>query len=141
MNKPRLQISVTPATREIVARLARSQGMPASRVVSELLEDAAPMLGRMADTLESMATAAQGHRERIRGTLAAAEHEARNAAALVVRWLDDMVDAARADAAEAVDARVAGAAASSASGPPGGLTGGLPLRATRSLPSARRVPR
>jgi hypothetical protein len=141
MSKPRLQISLTPGTREVVARLARSQKTPASRVVSELIEDAAPMLAKMADTLESMATAAQAHRDRIRMTLADSEHEARSAAATVVRLLDEMAATARAEAAVAVDARAARAAASSPrpQAPRLSNRGATPHR--RHPKPARRVPR
>jgi hypothetical protein len=140
MTKPRLQISLSPDAFEVVRRLARSQKSPASRIVSELIEEASPMLRKMADTLESMATAAEAHRERIRMTLADSEHEARAAAAQVVRMLDDMAESARSEAAAAADARER--AASGRRPPPAPLLsnrGATPHR-SRPVPRIATVP-
>lgn len=94
--KPRLQISLSPQTLAVVRRLAVLQKVPASRVVSELIEDVAPMLSKMVDTLESMETAVHLHKHGIRIALEESEREARSAAEQVLKVFDDIAAQARA---------------------------------------------
>lgn len=51
-NKPRLTLTLEPDVAAQVERLARLQGCPKSRVLTELLEGIGPMLSKVADTLE-----------------------------------------------------------------------------------------
>ena len=108
--KPRLQISLDPAALAVVRRIAKQQHAPASRVVSELIEEATPLLTRMAETLEALEATAKAHKAQIKGTLEASEQRARAAALEVVSLLDDLADRAR-TVSKAASGRTAAAAA------------------------------
>ena len=138
--KPRLQISLDPAALEVVRRLARQQGSPASRVVSEVIEEAAPLLARMAETLEALEATAKAHKDRIRGSLEASERKARSAALEVVTLLDDLAAKARSEASKDGSGRTAPAPAAvppSAAAPHPSNRGATPHRSRRQP----RVPR
>lgn len=141
--KPRLQISLDPAALAVVRRLAKQQRAPASRVVSELIEEAAPLLARMAETLESLEATAKAHKDRIRGSLEASERKARSAALEVVTLLDDLAAKARSDASEAGSGRVAAAPAAGAPPSAAATTAAAPHPSNRGAtpPTKRRPPR
>jgi hypothetical protein len=109
--KPRLQISLDPAALAVIRRIAKQQQAPASRVVSELIEEAAPLLTRMAETLEALEATAKAHKAQIKGSLEASEQRARAAALEVVSLLDDLADRARTVSHEKASGRTAAAAA------------------------------
>jgi hypothetical protein len=50
--KPRMTLTLEPEVAAQVERLARLQGCPKSRVLTELLEGLGPVLAKVADTLE-----------------------------------------------------------------------------------------
>jgi len=71
-SKPRVNVTMEPATYEVLRRAAAAQGVSMSRVVADLVESVAPMLGRLADIGEALQRAP----EEIRATLREATENA-----------------------------------------------------------------
>lgn len=89
-NKPRLTLTLEPDVADQVARLARIQGCPKSRVLSELLEGVGPVLAKVADTLELMQRVQKGARVGLARALDEAEAELRPMVSAVLEAYDGL---------------------------------------------------
>ena len=85
---PRLSITLPQDVRAILDRLATLNGVPAARIVSECMVEAAPVLHRIADAIERVRKVNAEKADLIRATLANAENEAKTAAATALALLD-----------------------------------------------------
>lgn len=78
--KPRLQITLSPDARAAVDRVAKLEARPASKVVTDILEEAIPVLDQIADTLQAIKDASESVRGKIATRLGQAERRAYAAA-------------------------------------------------------------
>jgi len=101
MPNPRLQVSLTPDQLSLVRRLARHNKTPASKVVSEIIDTAAPALSRVLETLDALQHQSERRKQDLRRTLDVAERRATAAAQEALEFLDDLTDRANADGREA----------------------------------------
>lgn len=85
---PRLSITLRPDTRALVDRLAALNGTPAARVIAEVIEEAAPVLSRIADAIERVKEMNAEKSAAIRATLATAQAEAETTAATALALLE-----------------------------------------------------
>jgi len=90
--RPRLNVSLTPEARAVVARLAGLNRMSQSRVIAEVIEEAMPVLGRVADALENVRNLSQQKSAAIRETLEAAQADAEMSAATALALLERIAD-------------------------------------------------
>lgn len=98
--KPRLAITITPRTREALARIARAARRPASGVVRDLLDEATPTLEQIASTMEALKAQTEGFRDQMRRKLSAAERSAFHHAAAALDVLAEIERDAKAAAPE-----------------------------------------
>jgi hypothetical protein len=69
-NNPRIQVTLSPATHAAVVAVARARKVPKARVISELLDQAAPVLQEVAKALRLVDSAperAVAHLARVSG--------------------------------------------------------------------------
>ncbi|MBE0600137.1 MAG: hypothetical protein IH568_02380 [Burkholderiaceae bacterium] len=89
-NKPRLTLTLEPEVAAAVDRLARLQGCPKSRVLTELLAGLGPILTKVADTLELAMRAQAGAKEGLRRAVDQAEAELQPMVAAVIAAYDGL---------------------------------------------------
>lgn len=89
-NKPRLTLTLEPDVADQVARLARIQGCPKSRVLSDLLEGVGPVLAKVADTLEMVQRVQKGARAGLARALDETEAELQPMVAAVLAAYDGL---------------------------------------------------
>lgn len=89
-NKPRLTLTLEPDVAEQVERLARLQGCPKSRVLTELLEGVGPVLAKVADTLELVQRVQRGARVGLAQALEDTEAELQPMVAAVLSAYDGL---------------------------------------------------
>ena len=89
-NKPRLTLTLDPELADAVERLARVQGCPKSRVLTELLQEAGPVLRKVADTLELAMKVQKGAREGLRRAVDETEAELRPMLSAVISAYDGL---------------------------------------------------
>lgn len=87
---PRLQITVTRPTRDVLARIAAVTKRPASKVVTEILDEALPALEQMARTMEALKASADSFGSNVRRRLTIAERRAYRQAAAGMELLADI---------------------------------------------------
>jgi len=104
MPNPRLQVSLTPEHLTIIRRLAKHNRTPASKVVAEIIETAAPALSRVLETLDALQHQSDRRKQELRSTLDKAEQKATQAAQEALEFLDDMTEKAT-DGRRAADRR------------------------------------
>ncbi len=100
--KPRLMITLEPEEYEILQRLAAVQGGTKSRIVSEMLAEVLPMLGKAAEAMEAAQRAQECMRASIRAAAEQAEQDMRPLVASAIahfdhlaREMDSLVEPAR----------------------------------------------
>ena len=69
---PRFTITVAPETHTALKRLAGVQGRPVASVIREVLDDAAPIMAELADTIEALGAARDAARAELTDGLAEA---------------------------------------------------------------------
>jgi len=75
--KPRITITLEPEHYAILQRMAKAQGGSMSRIVTDMVAELAPMLDRVAVSLEAAAKAQQGMKASIRRAAEQAEEDMR----------------------------------------------------------------
>jgi hypothetical protein len=75
--KPRITITLEPEHYAILQRMAKAQGGSMSRIVTDMVSELAPMLDRVAMSLEAAAKAQQGMKASIRRAAEQAEEDMR----------------------------------------------------------------
>lgn len=86
--KPRITISLEPDQYEALRRLAELQKAPMSRIVSELLAEVTPVLGRLADTIETALKAQADLKEHVRSAASDFERDVNPLHELLKNQLD-----------------------------------------------------
>lgn len=76
-DKPRITITLEPEHYAVLQRMAKAQGGSMSRIVTDLVTELAPMLERVAVSLEAAAKAQQGMKASIRRAAEQAEEDMR----------------------------------------------------------------
>ena len=74
-SKPRVNVTLEPATYETLRRAAAAQGVSMSRVLADLVDSVSPMLARLADIGEALQRAPEEIRATLRQASDAAEPE------------------------------------------------------------------
>lgn len=69
---PRFTITVRPETQVALKRLAGVQGRPVASIIREVLDDAAPIMSELADTMEALGAARDAARAELADGLAEA---------------------------------------------------------------------
>lgn len=69
---PRFTITVRPDTDRALKRLASIQGRPVASIIREVLDDAAPIMAELADTIEALGAARDAARAELTDGLAEA---------------------------------------------------------------------
>lgn len=93
--KPRLQVTLTPRSRDAIARVAAVQGRPASKIVAEVLDEATPVLEQLANTMEALKDAAASIKGSVVRRLSTAERRAYTAAVEGMALLAELEQDAR----------------------------------------------
>jgi replication-associated recombination protein RarA len=92
---PRLQITLTPRSRQVLGRIGKLNRIPVSRVIAQVLEEAAPVLEQVASTMEALQDQAKGYAGTVRRRLAAGERRSLEAAAQALELLGEIEREAR----------------------------------------------
>lgn len=87
-DKPRITITLEPEQYEVLHRMAKVQGGSMSRIVTDLLGEVAPILGRVADAMEAAQKAQQGMKATIRAATEQAERDMQPLVATVLGQFD-----------------------------------------------------
>jgi hypothetical protein len=72
---PRFTITVAPHTNDTLKRLAAIQGRPVASIIREVLDDAAPIMAQLADTMEALGAAREAARAEITEGMAEAAND------------------------------------------------------------------
>lgn len=72
---PRFTITVDHGTSAVLKRLAGIQGRPVASIVREILDDAAPIIAQLADTIEALEAARDAARAEITDGMAEAAND------------------------------------------------------------------
>lgn len=87
-DKPRITITLEPEQYAVLHRMAKVQGGSMSRIVTDLLGEVAPVLGRVADAMEAAQKAQQGMKATIRAATEQAERDMQPLVATVLGQFD-----------------------------------------------------
>ena len=87
-HKPRITISLTQEQYNTLHRLSTLQGMPMSRLVSDLVAEVAPVLDKVADALAIAAKAQQNVKVNLRRVVTEAEEDFRPIVTQVMNQFD-----------------------------------------------------
>jgi hypothetical protein len=87
-DKPRITISLTQEQYNTLHRLSTLQGMPMSRLVSDLVAEVAPVLDKVSDALAIAAKAQQNVKVNLRRVVTEAEEDFRPIVAQVMNQFD-----------------------------------------------------
>ena len=117
MRNPRLQVTLPPQLHAIIATIARTQRTSSSRVVADVLVEAAPVLSRIGAALATLERVQAERKDQIQAVLSDAQQQAESTAATALALLERI--AAGADPAAGQDAqRPAGRLARRRTAPP-----------------------
>lgn len=90
--KPRVQVTLEPATHAVIERLAVLQGRTRGAVIADLLDSVAPVMGRSVALLEAAVAAPQQVKDGLRSVVEGVHDELVAVSGLATRSMDDLFD-------------------------------------------------
>lgn len=91
--KPRVQVTLEPATHAVIERLAVLQGRTRGAVIADLLDSVAPVMGRSVALLEAAAAAPQQVKEGLRSVVQGVHDDLVAVSGSAARSMDELFEA------------------------------------------------
>lgn len=91
--KPRVQVTLEPATHAVIERLAVLQGRTRGAVIADLLDSVAPVMGRSVALLEAAAAAPQQVKDGLRSVVQGVHDDLVAVSGAATKSMDDIFEA------------------------------------------------